>query len=165
MTIVALIICLLVGAVAASGVVFPSRLLEALRKAQTPGGLILLGVLRLFSGVAFLLAASSSKAPGLLAIVGVIAILKGVTLPLIGVDRVRTRPQAPRPVVGNGVSGPPWVGSPCRGNQSRVGICGLPLRDPGPKNKREATPPAGLSNFGGDSEDFDGSLRSLNWWV
>jgi uncharacterized membrane protein len=89
MTIVALIICLLVGAVAAAGVVFPSRLLEALRKAQTPGGLILLGVLRLFSGVAFLLAASSSKAPGLLAIVGVIAILKGVTLPLIGVDRVR----------------------------------------------------------------------------
>jgi hypothetical protein len=40
-------------------------------------------------GVALLFAASASKAPEFVAIVGVIVILKGVTLPLMGVERVR----------------------------------------------------------------------------
>ena len=89
MTLVALFFCLLLAAVAAVGGVSPSRLLDALRKIQTPGVLILLGVLRVFFGVALLSAASVSKAPELIAIVGVIAVIKGVTLPLIGVERVR----------------------------------------------------------------------------
>ncbi len=89
MTLVALIICLLFAVVAAVGVVSPPRLLGALRKLQTPGGLILLGIIRVLVGVAFLLAASASKAPGLFAIVGVIAIIKGVTVPLLGVERFR----------------------------------------------------------------------------
>ena len=89
MTLVAFFICLFLAAVAAVGVVSPPRLLDALRKIQTPGSLILLGALRVFFGVAFLLAASASKAPGLIAIVGAIAIIRGVTLPLIGVERVR----------------------------------------------------------------------------
>ena len=89
MTLVAIIICLFIAAVAAVGVVSPPRLLDALRKFQTPGRLVLLGVLRVFFGVAFLLAASASKAPGLFAIVGVIAIIKGVTVPLLGVERFR----------------------------------------------------------------------------
>jgi hypothetical protein len=89
MTIVALIICLLLTAVAAVGVVSPSRFLDVLRKTQTARGPILVGVLRVFFGVAFLLAASASKAPGLLGIVGAIAIIKGVTLPLLGVERAR----------------------------------------------------------------------------
>jgi hypothetical protein len=89
MTLVALFFCLLLVAVAAVGVVSPSRLLDALRKIQTPGGLISLGVLRVFVGVALLFVASVSKAPEIVAIVGVIAIIRGVTLPLIGVERVR----------------------------------------------------------------------------
>ena len=89
MTLVALFFCLLLAAVAAVGVVSPSRLLDALRKIQTPEVLILLGVLRVFFGVALLFVASVSRAPELFAIVGVIAIIKGVTLPLIGVERVR----------------------------------------------------------------------------
>ena len=89
MTYVALILCLFMVAVAALGVVSPPRLLGVLRKIQTPRGLILIGVLRVILGVALILSAPASKAPELITVVGVIAIFKGVTLPLIGVERLR----------------------------------------------------------------------------
>ncbi|MFH1763333.1 MAG: hypothetical protein ABIF09_03985 [Gemmatimonadota bacterium] len=89
MTLVAFVICLFGAAVGALGAASPSRLVDALRKTQTPRGLILLGALRVLFGMALLFAASASKAPGLIPIVGVIVILKGVTLPLMGVERVR----------------------------------------------------------------------------
>ena len=89
MTYVALILCLFMVAVAALGVVSPPRLLGVLRKIQTPRGLILIGVLRVILGVALTLSAPASKAPELITVVGVIAIFKGVTLPLIGVERLR----------------------------------------------------------------------------
>lgn len=88
MTLFAFVICLFGAAVAALGVTSPARLLDALRKTQTPRGLILLGAFRVLFGMALLLAASASKAPGLIAIVGVIVIFKGVTVPLMGVERV-----------------------------------------------------------------------------
>ena len=89
MTLLAFVICLFGAAVSALGVASPSRLLDPLRKIQTPRGLILLGALRVLFGVALLFAADASKAPGLIAIFGVIVILKGVSLPLAGVERVR----------------------------------------------------------------------------
>jgi uncharacterized membrane protein HdeD (DUF308 family) len=89
MTLVALILCLFIAAVAALGVVSPPRLLGVLRKTQTPRGLILLGALRVVLGAALIFSAPASRAPGLIVIVGVITIIKGVTLPVIGVERVR----------------------------------------------------------------------------
>lgn len=88
MTLVAFVLCLFGAAVGALGAASPSRLLDAVRKAQTARGLILLGALRVLSGIALLSAASASKAPGLIAVVGVIVILKGATLPLMGIERV-----------------------------------------------------------------------------
>ena len=89
MTIAASIICLLVAAVAMVGVVSPPWLLGALRKIQTPRGLILLGAFRVVLGAVLILSAAASKAPEFIAIVGVIVIVRGVILPLMGVERVR----------------------------------------------------------------------------
>jgi hypothetical protein len=89
MTLVALILCLLATAVAVLGVVSPPRLVGALRKVQTPRGLIFLATLRGVLGVALIFSAPASRAPELIAVVGVIIIIKGVTLPLMGVERVR----------------------------------------------------------------------------
>ena len=68
MTLVAFVICLLGTAVGALDTASPSRLLDVLRKTQTPRGLTLLGALRVLFGVVLLSAASASKAPGLIAI-------------------------------------------------------------------------------------------------
>ena len=89
MTFVALILCLLITAIVAVGVVSPSRLLRILRKAQKPRGLLLLGILRVVLGIALIFSAPASRAPGFLGIAGVIVIIRGVILPFIGVERVR----------------------------------------------------------------------------
>jgi hypothetical protein len=89
MTLIALILCLFITAVAAVGVVSPPRLLGVLRKTEKIRGLIILGVLRVVLGIALIFSAPTSRAPELIGIVGVIVIIRGVTLPLIGVDRVR----------------------------------------------------------------------------
>ena len=89
MTMAAFILCLLTAAVAALGVVSPPRLVGVLRKTHTPRGLILLGSFRVGLGAVLISSAPASRAPELIAMVGVIVIIKGVTLPLIGVERVR----------------------------------------------------------------------------
>jgi len=89
MTLLALILCLFITAMAAVGVVSPPRLLGVLRKTEKPRGLIILGVLRVVLGVALIFSAPTSKAPDFINIVGSILILRGAALPLIGVDRIR----------------------------------------------------------------------------
>jgi hypothetical protein len=89
MIFLALILCLLLTAVAALGVVSPSRLTGTLRKAQTRGGLILVAAVRVVLGVALVFSAPESRAPGLIAFIGVVALLKGLALPLMGVERWR----------------------------------------------------------------------------
>jgi hypothetical protein len=89
MTLLALILCFFVTALAAMGAVSPSRLLGVLRKVQEPRGLLFLGVLRVVLGIALIFSAPASRAPELIGIVGIILIIRGVTLPLIGIERVR----------------------------------------------------------------------------
>jgi hypothetical protein len=88
-TFVAIILCLIATAVAVLGVVSPPRLVSLLRKTQTRRGLTLLAAFRVVLGVALIFSAPASLAPEFIAVVGVIVIVKGVTLPLIGVERVR----------------------------------------------------------------------------
>ncbi|MBW2161058.1 MAG: hypothetical protein JRH14_14050 [Deltaproteobacteria bacterium] len=89
MTLVALIICLFIGALGALGIVSPARLLRVARRAQTLRGLYFLAGLRMVLGIALVFSAPTSRAPGLILICGVIAILKGIITPFIGVERAR----------------------------------------------------------------------------
>jgi len=89
MTIVAISICLLIAVLGALGIVSPTRLLDVVRRVQTPRGLYFVVVLRLILGVALIFSAPTSRAPELILLCGVIAIIKGVMAPFIGVERIR----------------------------------------------------------------------------
>jgi hypothetical protein len=89
MTLVALIICLLIAAVGALGVISPSRLLGVLRHAQSRAGLYAGSAVRVVLGVALFLASPTSRAPELIRILGVVLIVAGLITPFIGLKRFR----------------------------------------------------------------------------
>ena len=56
----------------------------------TPMGLVWIAAVRVCIGAVLLLAARNSRMPRTLRALGVIALVAGVTVPLLGVDRVRS---------------------------------------------------------------------------
>ena len=89
MTLVALIICLLLSALGALGVVSPSRLLGVVQNFQTPLGLYFAAAVRVVLGIALFSAAPTSRAPDLIRILGVVIIVMGVVTPFFGLERFR----------------------------------------------------------------------------
>jgi len=89
MTFVAVIICLTLAAVGALGVASPSRLLDLVRRFQTPRWLLVAGALRVVLGVALVFSAPDSRAPELILVLGVVITVMGVATPFFGVDRFR----------------------------------------------------------------------------
>jgi hypothetical protein len=89
MTVVAFIICLLIAAVGALGVVSPSRLLGVVRQAQSRAGLYAGSAVRVVLGVALFFASPTSRAPELIRILGVVLIVAGVITQFIGLKRFR----------------------------------------------------------------------------
>ncbi len=89
MTLVALILGLLIAALGTLGVASPPRLLNFVRRFQTPVGLYVAAALRVFVGVALVFAAPASRAPELIRILGVFTIVVGVITPFVGLERFR----------------------------------------------------------------------------
>ncbi len=89
MALVALIGCLLLAALGATGVASPAGFLRVMRSVQTPMGLYLMAALRVVLGVALFSAASSSRLPELMRVLGVVIIVRGVIMPFLGVERLR----------------------------------------------------------------------------
>ncbi len=84
-----LVICLLIVALGALGIVSPARLLALVRRVQTPSGFYLVAALRVALGLALFFAAPSSRAPEFVGPLGIIVVLIGLVTPFFGVDRVR----------------------------------------------------------------------------
>ncbi|HYE34030.1 hypothetical protein [Methylocaldum sp.] len=87
MTAVALILSLMVAGLGALGVVSPQRLLDLVRRFETPAGLYIAAAFRLILGLALLLAASDSRAPNVVRILGIVIFVTGLVTPLIGIER------------------------------------------------------------------------------
>lgn len=89
MAFVALVLSLLVALLGALGVVAPERLLDVVRRFQTPAGLYAAAAIRLVLGLALLLAAPASRAPEAVRILGVFIVVAGVITPFFGIERFR----------------------------------------------------------------------------
>lgn len=86
---VALVLSLLVAGVGALGVAAPARLLDLVRRFQTPRGLYFAAAIRVIFGVALFLAAPASRAPGVIRILGAFTAAVGLVTPAFGLARYR----------------------------------------------------------------------------
>lgn len=85
----AMVLCLLVAALGAIGVVSPRTLLGIARQLQTPSGLYVAAVLRIMLGGTLVLAAPTSRAPRAMRAIGVIIVVAGLLTPVFGLERFR----------------------------------------------------------------------------
>jgi hypothetical protein len=84
---VAMLLCILVAALGAIGIVSPEALLRIARYFQTPWGLYTAAALRVVLGAALLLSAATSRAPRLIRAIGLVVLVAGVITPLFGIER------------------------------------------------------------------------------
>lgn len=89
MTSLALVFSLFIVAVGALGVADPARLVDFVRRLQTPGGLAAVGLFRVVFGVALFLGAEATRAPDVLRVLGVAVVVAGVATPFFGIERYR----------------------------------------------------------------------------
>jgi hypothetical protein len=89
MAIVAMILSAAVVGMGAIGVVSPARLLEIVRRFQTPSGIYAATGIRLVLGLALFLAAPGSRAPAVLEILGIVTMVAGLITPMFGLERFR----------------------------------------------------------------------------
>lgn len=87
MRLVAFSFCAFMIAVGAMGVLFPTRLIDFVRRFQSRQGLFLAAAIRLAFGGALFLVAPSSRAPGLVQGLGIFLIAAGLITPFFGVER------------------------------------------------------------------------------
>jgi hypothetical protein len=87
MRILARSVAFLAVSVGILGLIAPDRLLALGTAMTTPTGLYAAAALRLFVGLALLIAASASRMPRTLRVIGVLAMIGGILTPLFGVDR------------------------------------------------------------------------------
>lgn len=85
----ALTLSLVFAALGALGVASPPRLLDLVRRFQSPAGLYVAAVIRLIFGAALFLAAPGSRAPATVQVLGVLVFLAGLVTPFFGVERFR----------------------------------------------------------------------------
>jgi hypothetical protein len=86
---VAVILCALVAALGAVGVVSPARLVALARRFDSSRGIYVATALRLVLGATLIVAAPTSRAPGAVRILGVVIFLAGVITPWFGLERFR----------------------------------------------------------------------------
>jgi len=86
---VAVVLSLLIACVGALGVASPERLLDLVRRFQTPTGLWAAAAIRVVLGLALFLAAPASRAPETLRILGPAVVVIGLVTPLFGIERYR----------------------------------------------------------------------------
>jgi hypothetical protein len=89
MRIIAFTISLLVAALGAVGVVFPTSLLTVVRKFESPAGLSAAGALRVVLGVSLYFSAIASRITGFIRYLGLITFFSGLLTPVFGVRRFR----------------------------------------------------------------------------
>ncbi len=89
MPFVAFALSLLIAALGGLGVVSPDRLVDVVRRFQTPTGLYVAAAIRIVLGVALFFAAPTSRAPELLRVLGVVILVAGLITPMFGLDRFR----------------------------------------------------------------------------
>ncbi len=89
MVAVALVFSLAVAALGALGVASPARLLDVVRRFQSPMGVYAATAIRVVYGLAIFLAAPASRAPGLLQVLGLVIGVAGLITPLVGLERFR----------------------------------------------------------------------------
>ena len=93
---------LFVAALGVAWVLSPERLLGLVTRAQSQLGLYFIAGLRLFLGVALLLAAGTSRAPLFLQILGGVSLVSGAITPFFGVERFEA-------ILGWWKRRPPWL--------------------------------------------------------
>jgi hypothetical protein len=84
---VAMVLCLVVAALGAVGVVSPGALLRIAHYFQTSLGLYAAAALRIVLGGALWFAAPGSRAPRLIRAIGLLVLVAGLVTPLFGVER------------------------------------------------------------------------------
>ena len=89
MAIVAFVLSLFVAALGVVGTLSPKRLIGFVQQFQRPAGLYVAAILRIVFGVALLLAAARSHSPGGVRVLGIIILVSGIITPLFGLDRFR----------------------------------------------------------------------------
>jgi len=89
MTAVALVLSLAIAALGLVGVISPQRLVDVVRRFQSPTGLCVAAALRLVMGATLYVAAPSSRQPAVLLVLGVFVFAAGIATPFFGVDRFR----------------------------------------------------------------------------
>ncbi len=87
--IVVVVFGLLLVGLGGLGAVSPARLLDSVRRIQTPAGLYLAAAVRIVLGVALILAAPDSRAPELARVFGIFVVLAGLVAPFFGLERFR----------------------------------------------------------------------------
>lgn len=89
MTLLAFTIGLLIALLGAVGMFSPARLIELVRRFQSPTGIWVAAGIRLVLGVALYVAAPASRAPEAIRALGVFVFVAGLITPLFGVERFR----------------------------------------------------------------------------
>jgi hypothetical protein len=89
MNFIAYILSLFIAALGALGMISPMKLLNIVRRFQSPAGIFAAAAFRILLGVALFFAAPASRAPELIRILGIIIVVVGLITPLFGLERFR----------------------------------------------------------------------------
>ena len=89
MTVVAVVICTLVTALGALGVVSPDRLLDIARRFETPVGVYVAAGLRLLLGAALIVSAPTARVSDAVRVLGLIIFVAGLVTPWFGLERLK----------------------------------------------------------------------------
>jgi hypothetical protein len=89
MAILAVALCLLIAALGGLGVIAPERLLDTVRRFQSPAGLYAAAAIRVVLGAALFLAADTSRSPEVIRGLGIFVFVAGLVTPFFGVERYR----------------------------------------------------------------------------
>ena len=89
MAVIALLFCLLVLALGVTGLFWPPKFIDLVRRLTTLQGFYILAVLRIAFGAAVLLAAPASRAPTFLEVLGIVLIASGIVTPFFTHTRYR----------------------------------------------------------------------------